>query len=339
MTASFLTLPCLGALFLSASLLAGCYTSTDLLEPASVDMLVPVGALGIGTATVRISPDGTRLVTTHHNDQATVWDLATLTKVRVLDYPHTSSVAEFSPDGSIIATGGKNRGGASRIELWDAETGVRIATLADGFGDWTAIDFSADGTRLIAAGPESAASLWDIDSRKVLARLFAGIDRRFRSLHLMENGSTYLGYMVLRSCDTSVDEKGRILDFGTGIWNFGASAIAVTPDESRAIAVGEGYAEIGIADVKTGANLGRMFQRQDSIPAMREIAISHDGRIFATGDEAGSIRIWRVSNGELLAEVDAEVGPRVISLSFGPGNLLAASGFNNTRIWRVEDVP
>jgi WD40 repeat protein len=76
----------------------------------------------------------------------------------------------LSPDGAILATGGKS------VQLWDARTGRPIRQLFGYLKRTQSIAFSADGTLLVAGGSYGTTNLWDVATGRHLATLFAFSD-------------------------------------------------------------------------------------------------------------------------------------------------------------------
>src|SRR2546429_2227319 len=66
------------------------------------------------------------------------------------------STAEFSPDGTLAATGSWD--GTAR--LWDATTGQQLHILHHGGPVWS-VAYSADGRRLATASEDGNAAVWD----------------------------------------------------------------------------------------------------------------------------------------------------------------------------------
>ncbi|MDX1377350.1 MAG: TIR domain-containing protein [Anaerolineales bacterium] len=113
------------------------------------------------------SPDGSRIgVAT--DVTASIWDVESGDEIFQLAGHDEYWVAdiEFSPDGSLIATGG----GDWNVRLWNADTGS-LRTFLPGHEDSvTSVAFNSDGTRLVSGSDDDTAVLWDIESASFLNR-------------------------------------------------------------------------------------------------------------------------------------------------------------------------
>lgn len=86
--------------------------------------------------------------------------------VTVIQKGHAEAVlaAEFSPDGSLLATGSRDKS----VKIWEVSSGHEIKTLFGFDGTITDVDFSPDGKWLATASADQFAKVWDIHSGKVV---------------------------------------------------------------------------------------------------------------------------------------------------------------------------
>jgi WD40 repeat protein len=82
-----------------------------------------------------------------------------------LRHKNVISTAHFSPDGKQLVTAS----GDSTAKLWDAQTGLPIATFEGGRNSVRSAEFSRDGSRLILAGFDAHARIWRLEPRQQLA--------------------------------------------------------------------------------------------------------------------------------------------------------------------------
>jgi len=73
----------------------------------------------------------------------------------------------LSPDGSLVATGGKS------VKLWDVRTGKMLRELYGHLKRTQSITFSADGRLLVAGGSYGTTNAWEVASGRHLATLLA----------------------------------------------------------------------------------------------------------------------------------------------------------------------
>jgi WD40 repeat protein len=78
----------------------------------------------------------------------------------------------FSPDGTVLATGGK------LVRLWDARTGKPLRELTGHLKRTQSIAFSADGRRAFSGGSYGTTNAWEVATGRHLVTLFAFPERR-----------------------------------------------------------------------------------------------------------------------------------------------------------------
>jgi WD40 repeat protein len=95
-----------------------------------------------------------------------IWDTSTGEMRRELDGTAGRPIA-LSPDGTILATGGKS------IGLWDVRTGKRLRELRGYLKKTQSIAFSADGRLLFSGGSWGTVNAWEVATGRHLVTLFA----------------------------------------------------------------------------------------------------------------------------------------------------------------------
>ncbi|MGA9159268.1 MAG: BTAD domain-containing putative transcriptional regulator [Actinomycetota bacterium] len=110
----------------------------------------------------RFSPDGRWVATAARIPEGryrlTIWDWERGVVVRTISAD--ASPVDFDPSGSRIATAGQS-GGA---EIWDVDSGTRLAVLAGNSGGINDVTFSPDGSRVATAGSDGTVRLFEADT-------------------------------------------------------------------------------------------------------------------------------------------------------------------------------
>jgi WD40 repeat protein len=123
---------------------------------------------------IALSSDGTTLVAcaatagNSYTEPVRFWDLRSgEVKKEFASAAHSARPIALSPDGSILATGGKS------IKLWDVRTGKLLRELFGYLKKTQAITFSADGRFLISGGSYGTTNAWEVATGRHLVTLFA----------------------------------------------------------------------------------------------------------------------------------------------------------------------
>jgi WD40 repeat protein/tetratricopeptide (TPR) repeat protein len=271
----------------------------------------------------RFSPDG-QWIAVADGPGVRLWDASTGKLVRELSAGARGRVysVAFSPtDHRLLAVGYGGQADDSRVELWDIDTGKEVARLV-GATDLPdvrtkvehaaavgALAFSPDGKYLVAgfgtpnilspASSPSPLKVWDVATRRLIRRL---------------NG--HMGYCV--SLDFSRDgtrlasgsRDGTALIWTTGTWKLAQTLR--NPDPGITMP----QIERGMVD---------------------DVAFSPDGKILAMASREGSVLLWDVAGGKLLATLKGH-SSAVSAVVFSPdGRTLATGGGDQTvRLWNVE---
>jgi WD40 repeat protein len=118
---------------------------------------------------ISFHPDGRTLAVTLSGGRIGLWDLVDPgTAWQIL--PGHDGVAidvEFSPDGSVLATGGGDR----LVKLWRVKDGVEVGVLTGNDAPVRRVAWSPDGRTLATASQDTVVRLWEFDGSRQLARL------------------------------------------------------------------------------------------------------------------------------------------------------------------------
>lgn len=315
---------------------------------------------------------GKALITRGEDGDAHVWDVATGRHEKRLATAGQTGFA-VSPDGwyaawvvedervkykdrhheNMIHTGG-------RLTVLDRETGL-TAPRGPGFeGNAFVLGFAPDGKTLIGLGRDGTAWVIDFESGKV-RRSFRAVgedqkDQSWVAWHgaLSPDGRTLavsyqprnrrgfgLGPIAVRLWDVETgrdrfDELQGHRGY-VGAMAFSADGRFLVTGDAGGSYDGQGRpvdVHMFVWEVATGKRVPRL---NDGLPGgAMAAAFSPDGRVLATADEDGTIRLWEVASWSVRATFKGH-RDRVNALTFGPDGRLYSGGNDTTAVaWDVR---
>ncbi|HYU57354.1 MAG TPA: TIR domain-containing protein [Actinomycetota bacterium] len=285
-------------------------------EPGVQEGIVELkGHLGPVTVAT-FAADGTRLATGELQEAplVRVWDPETGREVATTESHHevVRSIA-FSPGGELLLS--LSGGMDTRIHVADGRTGATVLLYdAQGIRGASSAVWAPDGRRILSAGADGIARLWDARSGRTILTL-----------------------------DDRDEEPDRIA----------LSAAAPSPDGTRIVTAGS-FATgplddpdiVGILSVWDGATGGRLRSRRDLPYPITTAAFSADGRTILTNSGNGAT-LWDPETLHAVTELRGHTAPVSVA-SFSPegSRIVTASTFEldpvtfeplpgdlNVRIW------
>jgi hypothetical protein len=253
----------------------------------------------------------------------------------------------LSPDAKLYAVRADGLDPSWSIRLLDAGTGNEVRKLIGHSAVVIGMGYSRDGQRLASCGQRETVLVWDVDPGREVAR--------FALPELTINDQPYLSDngRVLAVCHNGGGRNGSVLytfDVNANVQlariqtTNKVGGAALSPD-GRLVAGGGGQAPadptdkpiVFIWDTTTGRVVHALpVQNSHLAPGGAVCSFSPDGRLLATGDSTGWVRIWEVLSGQPVYQFDAH-HTAIGSANFSPDGrlLVVASADAPCFVWDV----
>jgi WD40 repeat protein len=263
------------------------------------------GRAPVGRAyTLAFSPNSKVLACGGDEGSLVLWNAASGAVMRSLTGPDQSVVqVAFSPDGELLATGGRSIGPIVRV--WKVATGELLfaARHQAGFTPAWCVAFSPDGKTLAAGFESGEVRLWDVATSRERARLsghgtrirWIGFHPDGRSLAVAGNwpdGTVHIWDLETRTRRFRLPgHKSEVL---TGAWR---------GDGRLLITAGAVDGTVRLWDLGGEVPRARVLSvMPPGVPWLHGIALSPEGRHLAVGHPNGTVHVLRVAQpGEVFA--------------------------------------
>ena len=296
-------------------------------------MLALVGHTGF-VWYVAYDADGQRIATAGNDGTARIWDANDGQQMMVL-HGHAGDVygVHFSPTGRWLQTYGADQTG----RIWDISPGGghELLTL-DGSEGFETVQFSPDGSRLLAAQFDGAARQWDSATGQDLSAVWTGGGGAAFS----PDGRRFAtgGWPTVWDAGSGSPVRDLALRHNDAHWT---SNIAYSRDGSLiAGALGNttpGTGTVAVWEAGSGRRVATLGKPQGKYDAVKQVVFSPDSTLLAGITEAGRLHVWRMAGGrEILSRMVVNGGGN--GVSFSPDSaLVAASGSTGVSIWNTAD--
>ena len=274
-------------------------------------LLTLPGRTATGITGVLTSADGRRVVAVSRKGDIRVWSLAE-GELRLAFSADKSYVSDAKLDAAGVRLLTVGRQG---YKVWDIERGV-LLFARDVKLDWVASgDLDATGRfAAIATTDEPRAELWDVLSRRRLA------DIEFEPQAVSAAAFNHRGDALLLAGESGNTARlaplpGPRLDLRQPPSMYGAQFARKTP---YLVTAGQDQ-QLAVWDRRTGQ---RHASGLGHTQRLVQVLTTRDGERAITAADDGSVRIWRVADGKLLATAPVEGKTRRLLLSDDDTQLL-----------------
>lgn len=319
---------------------------------------------------IMFSADGTRVASTGDDTTVKVWAFAedVLSPLLTLaGHKGKTTTAEFSPDGERLFSGSsESAGGDITVRIWDISPAGSVEPIFYPHKDTVnGLTFNPDGDRLVTAGADGSAIIWDVASGQARHTL-SGHDWVWRVVYSPDGSllATAGRDATAKLWDAvSGQELSTLTDhFIQDETEFyrGVLGLAFSPDGGHlATAGGDGHVRIwNVAALRAGnlaigeemLSLNTQAEGEFGQFAM-DVSFSPDGHWIAAvvnnwADDIGSygngnVKVWDATTGELLWNIGGEAEKTYLSITFSPDKERLAAGTlrGEATVWRLPDNP
>jgi WD40 repeat protein/serine/threonine protein kinase/Flp pilus assembly protein TadD len=255
-----------------------------------------------------------------------LWDAAGKRGIALEGPPAPADSVAFSPDGRLLAAGGKGR----PVRVWEVASGKRIAQLRRHKGAVAGVAFRPDGVHLAYVAGELR--VWDVKTWKEAFRPRAA-----------QTGANGLAY----SPDSRVLALARpgaavqMLDASTGQalhrlqgHTDSVKAVAFSPDGTLLASAAEDQTT-RVWDWGTGKERTALRGHDGAVNA---VAFNPDGRQLASGGAGGEIKLWDASQDLQEALTLRGGGGAIRQVHFSPDNAVLASTDGDDTVWTWDSA-
>ncbi len=284
------------------------------------------------------SADGRLLVQCHSRtrDRAPFVSVYSLSARRgVGERPGHFPVA-MSPDGSLFVAGTASHDPGGYTLDVSRPDGTLVATLISS-GGATAAMFSRDGRRVVAGFGDGGVACWEVAAGELVWRVRPLSDDTWRLIGALARAADGDGFFAaafngfLYAISAAGEIRWRAALLPDGMRPHERLQLLPSPD-GASLAVGIDEQSPRIVDAATGVDRTPVQGHRGHLVAL---VVSADGRLAASSDDRGEVRVYDLARDETLWALEVEGG--VSGMAFSPDgrSLWTAGPDGSVRRWSL----
>ncbi|MBU4443772.1 hypothetical protein KJ656_01645 [bacterium] len=307
------------------------YTSLFDRRLEKIDALKTLDAHSRNINIICFNNDGTRFATGSDDKTVKIWDAAKQTVI--FELPRFSSyitALSFHPSQQILACGDED----GNLIVWNIDTRTEIAKIKAQEGRINSISYNPDGSKIVTGSKDKTAKVWKVSNMETLFTLGDNPDEIKYALFNPDGVNLILGCAngIIKVYDPfsgdlklskdsntlflnglTISPDGQIIAI-SGIypeiylWKAKDLTPIITVKEelssvitSLSFSIPDGHLLIGSTDDKDiyfwKTNKGTFIKKLQEVHEknIKSLDINSEGKILASADEAGKVKLWEIS--------------------------------------------